>query len=129
MTMVNMSLDRLEVGARVAQAVRPAPAPFPAPAPAPAVAAAPAAQGGAAASGDGSAGAEFLEAARELRQAIGVARQTDLRFNVDQDTHQVQFEIIDRSTGQVVRQVPHETLVRFAEAFDAYLGMILDKEV
>lgn len=124
-----MNIERIDVGAQVVQALRPAPAPIPAPVAAPAVSAVLATQtGGSASGGDGS-GAEFLEAARELRRAIGAMRQTDLRFNVDQTTNQVQFEIVDRTTGDVVRQVPHETLVRFAEAFDQYLGTILDTEV
>ena len=54
--MMNMNLDRLEVGARVAQAVRPAPAPAPAPMPAPAVTPVPATQDGAAAGGGSGAG-------------------------------------------------------------------------
>jgi flagellar protein FlaG len=70
----------------------------------------------------------MMDAVKQLRQSISTVRDTDLHFNVDPDSRRVQLEIVDRGTGNVVRQIPDEALVRFAKAFDAWLGTILDKE-
>jgi len=46
---------------------------------------------------------------------------------VDTERHQVRIEIVDDS-GELVRQIPSEDLVRFAESFERFLGLLVDEQ-
>ncbi|MGI8424501.1 MAG: flagellar protein FlaG [Chloroflexota bacterium] len=48
-------------------------------------------------------------------------------FSVDTERHQVRIEIVDDS-GELVRQIPSEDLVRFAESFERFLGLLVDEQ-
>ena len=72
---------------------------------------------------------EFISAARALREALGPMFNTEARFRVDPNSKRVQVEIVDQTTGDVVRQVPSDTLVRFAQTFDILLGLNVDETV
>ena len=72
---------------------------------------------------------EFISAARALRAALGPMAHTEARFRVDTDSKRVQIEIVDQNTGDVVRQIPSDTLVRFAQTFDILLGLNVDETV
>ena len=72
---------------------------------------------------------EFISAARALRDALGPMFHTEPRFRVDPNTKRVQVEIVDQNTGDVVREIPSDTLVRFAHTFDILLGLNIDETV
>lgn len=77
---------------------------------------------------DNQAQQEFFRAASRLREAIGPTSTTYLHFNVDPSSKHVQVMLVDQSTGEVVREIPPDTLRHFAEAWDAYLGSLIDRE-
>jgi flagellar protein FlaG len=70
----------------------------------------------------------FFEAAQLLREAIGPTASTRLQFNIVPQTNIVQVVVVDASTGEVVREVPPDALVRFAQSWDEYLGNLVDEE-
>jgi flagellar protein FlaG len=72
---------------------------------------------------------EFISAARALREALGPMFHTEPRFRVDPSTNRVQVEIVDQNTGDVIREIPSDTLVRFAHTFDILLGLNVDETV
>lgn len=53
----------------------------------------------------------------------------DIRFSVDEDTDKVVVKIIDHHSGEVVRQIPSEELLKLAERLDDLRGMFLKEEV
>jgi flagellar protein FlaG len=137
-----MKIERIEIAARELAAVRSAPVAAPAPVPQPAQVASPAAtavitapqpapsqahrRDGAAPEAE--AQQRFLSAARQLREALGPMANTAPRFQADPSTNQVLVEIVDETSGEVVRRIPEETILKFAESWDAYLGTLVDKE-
>lgn len=129
---MSMRIDRVDVSAQPFTAVRAAPVtPPPAPRAAPAARViAPAqdrnAQNGAPANDQ--VREQFISAARQLRDALGPMATTQPRFHAEPGTDEVMVEIVDQTSGEVVRRIPEETLLRFAESWDAYLGTLVDKE-
>ncbi len=74
---------------------------------------------------------EAGEAAVDIRRAIGelteVLRTTSigLRFEIDEVTHRVVTKVIDKETGELIRQMPTEEVLRFARALDRLQGMFV----
>ncbi|KAA0179359.1 flagellar protein FlaG [Cupriavidus gilardii] len=101
----------------VAGAAEPAIAPAIAPAISPAIS--PAVEG------------QAVEAASDIRRAIGelteVLRTTSigLRFEIDEVTNRVVTKVIDKETGELIRQMPTEEVLRFARALDRLQGVFV----
>jgi uncharacterized FlaG/YvyC family protein len=72
---------------------------------------------------------EFLQAASRLREAVTILLQTyAARYRLEPDTHTISVQIVDRGSGEVIREIPPEALLRFAKAWDAYVGNLLDRQ-
>lgn len=58
--------------------------------------------------------------AEELRQAVATMNdyvqsiQRDLQFSVDEELNQTVVKVIDSKSGEVIRQIPDETLLELA---------------
>jgi len=104
-----------------AHAALPVPAVAPAPAPEPAVSVTPAAasagQGdtGSATSQGRQAGQLPVEKALEEINRSMQAWSTSLRFEVDPDVKRVVVSIVDKETGEVLRTIPNEVVLRVAK--------------
>lgn len=74
---------------------------------------------------------EAVEAAADIRRAIGelteVLRTTSigLRFEIDEVTNRVVTKVIDKETGELIRQMPTEEVLRFARALDRLQGVFV----
>ncbi len=51
----------------------------------------------------------------------------EAEFRVDKSTGMVIVKIKDKETGEVVRQIPPEVVVRLAKTIDEFLGMLFDE--
>jgi flagellar protein FlaG len=47
-------------------------------------------------------------------------------YSYDEDANRYVMKLIDSETGQVIRQIPPEELLRVAAEINRYLGVILD---
>ncbi len=54
---------------------------------------------------------------------------TSLRFLVDSSTGNLVVQVINQETGELLRQIPQETVNRFTDHFGKMIGMIIDKEI
>ncbi|MCC5880385.1 MAG: flagellar protein FlaG [Idiomarina sp.] len=78
--------------------------------------------------------AEAAEAFAELAQNMN----RDLRFSVSNDLEQPIIRVIDRSSGEMIRQIPSEEVVELAlkirqfnsdETYDSATGLLIDSRV
>ena len=78
--------------------------------------------------------AKAAEAFAELAQNMN----RDLRFSVDNELEQPIIRVIDRSSGEMIRQIPTEEVVELAikirqfnsdEAYDSATGLLIDSRV
>ena len=54
--------------------------------------------------------------------------QRDLHFSVDEDTERVVIKVLDHETGELVRQIPAEEVLRIAKNLEQYMGLIFKEE-
>ena len=54
---------------------------------------------------------------------------TSLRFLVDSSTGNLVVQVINQETGELLRQIPQETVNRFTDYFGKMIGVIIDKVI
>lgn len=72
--------------------------------------------------------AEKLEAAVDRLNEMMKSSQRSLNFSVDKTSEQVVVQVRDLSTDKVIRQIPNEEALRFAESLDRMMGLIFNEE-
>ena len=75
-------------------------------------------------------------AAKEIRQAVEQVRKqveakapNELSFSIDQETGRSVVRIVDRKTGEVLRQIPAQEMLDIAKSIDKMQGLLLKQEV
>ena len=58
-----------------------------------------------------------------------LAEPNELRLSVDDELKQVVAKVVNRDTGEVVREIPPEDILGAAKVLKAILGQMLDREV
>lgn len=66
-----------------------------------------------------------------VNELVDVLKTTSigLRFEIDEDTHRVITKVIDKDTGELIRQLPSEEVLRFAKAIDKLQGLFVSHAV
>lgn len=70
-----------------------------------------------------------LEKALELVNNNLQAWSTGMRFDVDEDAQRVVISIVDSSTGEVLRTVPSDAVLRVAKMIVQLQGSLVDTKV
>lgn len=50
-----------------------------------------------------------------------------LDFSIDQDLNRIVVRVIDEASGEVIRQIPPEEVLRAAKMVDKLIGILFDK--
>lgn len=72
---------------------------------------------------------EKLDAAIDRLNEMMQNSQRSLSYSVDKGSDKVVVQVRDYTTDQVIRQIPTEEALKFAESLDRMLGMLFDQEV
>ncbi|WP_415893345.1 flagellar protein FlaG [Neptuniibacter sp. PT8_73] len=72
--------------------------------------------------------AEKLDAAIDRLNEMMKSSQRSLNFSVDNSSEKVVVQVRDLSTDKVIRQIPNEEALRFAESLDRMMGLIFNEE-
>ena len=67
---------------------------------------------------------QLLQAAKSVNES-GVLGQNQLVFLVDPQTHRPVFRIVDRTTQQVISQIPPEYVLRLAQDLGSSLAQVM----
>ncbi len=76
--------------------------------------------------------AEFKATRKELEQALTEVNERmqrngrSLAFSLDKTTDRTVIKVTNSTTGEVVRQIPDETVLRIAHTMEALKGMLYD---
>lgn len=82
--------------------------------------------------------AEDIAEAAEVFAELAQRFNRDLRFNVNNDLDTPIIRVIDRSSGEMIRQIPSEEVVELAvkirqynsnESYDSATGFLIDSKV
>ncbi|MCL6261817.1 flagellar protein FlaG [Craterilacuibacter sp. RT1T] len=82
--------------------------------------------GNSASSGQAKGGAEErdLKGALEKVNKLVSAYSSELKFSVDDDTGIQVVKVIDKSTDEVIRQMPSEEMLKIAQSLDKIVGVL-----
>ncbi|OUL99276.1 hypothetical protein A8M77_27305 [Variovorax sp. JS1663] len=70
--------------------------------------------------------AQLEQAVHEVNASLQM-RSVGLRFEVDQDTDKVIVKVVDRESGELIRQIPSEEAVRIAKVLGRVPGLLMDQ--
>ncbi|MDQ0085893.1 flagellar protein FlaG [Variovorax boronicumulans] len=65
------------------------------------------------------------QAVHQVNEAFAL-REVGLQFEVDKDTDKVIVKVVDRASGEVIRQIPNEDVVRIAKLMSDGSGLLVD---
>jgi flagellar protein FlaG len=71
---------------------------------------------------------ELSELAADVQKNMNIIHNVNLQFSVNKDSGRIMVIVTDETTGKVIREIPPEEIVRFAEKFGEMVGMIFDKK-
>jgi flagellar protein FlaG len=69
---------------------------------------------------------ELKDAVDKLNLSMTAASQ-DLEFSVDEDSKQTVVKLVDRTTHEVLRQMPTKEALEIAKALDKSMGKLIDQ--
>ncbi|MEO1765704.1 flagellar protein FlaG [Thiobacter aerophilum] len=73
--------------------------------------------------------AQVVKQAVERINAFIQSAQSDLKISVDQDTGMVVVKVVDRESGEVIRQIPPEEALTIAKHLDSAQGVLFRSKV
>ncbi len=68
------------------------------------------------------------EVLQAFKQEFDLINNVELKFNKDDETGQTYVKIVDKETGEVIREIPPEEVRKLAEKLDEMVGILLDKK-
>jgi flagellar protein FlaG len=68
---------------------------------------------------------QLRSAISELNTAMKITG-TKLSFSVDSMTNQTVVRVVDSDTGELIRQIPSEAMLKISQNITALLGVLLD---
>lgn len=93
---------------------------------APAAQVAPAGESAAASSGAGATREEIVQAVEEVNEALTL-RSVGVRFEVDSETERLVVKVVDRESGELIRQMPSEEVLRIAKVLGRVPGLLVSE--
>ncbi|MFI5445971.1 flagellar protein FlaG [Polaromonas sp. UC242_47] len=60
-----------------------------------------------------------------LREVNASLKAIGLEFEVDEDTDKMVVKVIDKETGELIRQMPSEEVIRIAKVLGKMQGMLV----
>jgi len=73
-------------------------------------------------------GSQVHQAAQEINQRLERLTQPSVRFSVDEESGDLVVRVVDRQTGDVIRQIPPEEMVRLHKHLDEMRGLIFSRQ-
>lgn len=70
--------------------------------------------------------AQTEQAVRELNASLQM-RSVGLQFEIDKDIDKVIVKVVDRDSGELIRQIPSEEAVRIAKVLGRVPGLLMDQ--
>jgi flagellar protein FlaG len=67
------------------------------------------------------------QAVRELNAALQI-RSVGLQFEVDEDTDKVIVKVLDRDSGELIRQIPSEDIRSLTRALEELKGLLIHQD-
>ncbi|NVK03034.1 MAG: flagellar protein FlaG [Oceanospirillaceae bacterium] len=73
--------------------------------------------------------AERLQKAAEQLNQLMQNGQRRLNFSVDENSNQVIVKVVDKTSQEVIRQIPGPEAIKIAENLDQVMGVIFNRDI
>ena len=70
---------------------------------------------------------QVAQAVKEVNASLQ-SRSVGLRFEMDEDTDKLIVKVVDRQSGEVIRQIPSEEVVRIAKVLGKAPGLLVSQQ-
>ncbi len=64
-----------------------------------------------------------------FKEEFDLINNVELKFNKDDETGQTYIKIVDKESGDIIREIPPEEVRKLAEKLDEMVGILFDKKV
>ena len=71
---------------------------------------------------------ESLKVAVEKTQKFVNLKASDIQFSLDEDSNKMIVKVIDRTTKDVIRQIPSKEMLDIAEALEKLQGLLVKEQ-
>jgi flagellar protein FlaG len=69
------------------------------------------------------------QAVQSINRALQASKSTSLEFTVDQSTRQTVVKVVDKESGDLIRQIPSDAALAIAESIGEFQkGLLLKQE-
>ncbi len=65
---------------------------------------------------------------KSIQKEFDLINKVELKFNTDKETGQTYIKIVDKDSGDVVREIPPEFMRKLAEKMDEMVGILFDQK-
>ncbi|UCD38494.1 MAG: flagellar protein FlaG [Fidelibacterota bacterium] len=72
---------------------------------------------------------EFSEVVKDINTLVHQVANTKISFDVDEDTGRAVVRVLNKETGEIIRQVPPEELLTLVARMRQLSGLIFSQEV
>ena len=72
---------------------------------------------------------EISEVVKEINHLVHQVASTKISFDVDEETGRTVIRVVDKETGEIIRQVPTEELLTLVARMEQLSGLIFNQEV
>jgi flagellar protein FlaG len=72
---------------------------------------------------------EMLKDAADKANELVKTMNQQLQFSVDKDTGKTVVKVMDKESGELIRQIPSDAMLAIAKAFDTLKGLIIREKV
>ena len=63
----------------------------------------------------------------DVQKNLNIMHNVDLQFSVHEASGKIKVTVTEESSGEIIREIPPEEILRLAAKFDEMVGMIFDK--
>ena len=71
---------------------------------------------------------QVQKAVQEIKKSVESSSSSNLQFSVDDETGRTVVRVIDKTTGDVIRQIPSEEVIALSKAMDQMTGLLLRQQ-
>ncbi len=70
---------------------------------------------------------DILKDFKKKLEKLKLIFRGEAEFSIDRDTNMVIVKIKDKETGEIIRQIPPEVVLKIAKSIEEFLGLLLDE--
>ena len=71
----------------------------------------------------------ILKDFKKKLEKLRIIFRGEAEFSIDRESNMIIVKIKDKETGEIIRQIPPEVVLKIAKSIEEFLGLLLDERV